>query len=232
MRYYLVLLCSLLVSACALAEDPMQRWVSVTGEGYVEAAPDTLSFSVVARSTAASIEQAQQETSAVVNKVLAAARKVGVDDERIDSSQTRAWPEYEWRKQERHYLGQTVTRTVSFRLDDLEQYPLLLTQLAALDLHQINSPQLSHSRQEQLEMDALKVAIATGKRKAMLMAEQVGANLGPALQVSESSGGAAPQPRMMMAEAARSDSAADMGYSYALQRIYARVQLRYAMTDG
>jgi uncharacterized protein YggE len=231
MRYLTALLCSIVISACALAEDSNQRFVSVTGEGYVEAVPDTLSFSVVARSTDSSLEQAQANTSAVVNQVLAAARKAGVAKDRIDSSQTRAAPEYEWRKQERYYLGQTVTRTVSFRLTELDQYPALLTLLSELDLAQINSPQLSHSQQEQLQMDALKVAIAAGRNKAELMAIAVGASLGPALQVTEVSA-MQPQPRMMMAEAARADDGQNQGYSFALQRITASVQLRYALEEA
>ena len=164
--------------------------------------------------------------------MLAGARKTGIAEERIDSSQTEARPEYEWRQQERHYLGQTVTRTVSFRLTELDQYPALLTHLSKLKLNQINSPQLSHSQQEELQMAALKVAIAAGKRKAALMATEVGATLGEALQVTEG-GAMQPQPRMMMAEMARgADSDQNQGYSYALQRINARVQLRYALDSA
>ena len=231
MRYLTALLCSIAISACALAEDSHRRFVSVSGEGYVEAVPDTLSFSVVASSTDSSLEQAQANATAVVNQVLAAARKTGVAEDRIDSSQTRAAPEYEWRKQERHYLGQTVTRTVSFRLAELDQYPALLTLLSELDLTQINPPQLSHSQQEQLQMDALKGAIAAGRAKAALMAAEVGARLGDALQVTEVSA-RQPQPRMMMAESARADGGQDQGYSFALQRITASVQLRYALEDA
>ncbi|WP_279243940.1 SIMPL domain-containing protein [Candidatus Litorirhabdus singularis] len=231
MRYLTALLCSIALSACALADDSQQRFVSVTGEGFVEAVPDTLTFSVVARSTDSSLEQAQANTATIINQVLAAARKTGVAEDRIDSSQTQARPEYEWRKQERYYLGQTVIRTVSFRLTDLEQYPALLTRLSELKLNQINSPQLSHSQQEALQMAALKVAIAAGKRKATLMANEVGASLGQALQVSEGRA-MQPQPRMMMAEAARADGGQEQGYSYALQRINASVQLRYALNSA
>ena len=134
--------------------------------------------------------------------------------------------EYEWRKNQRYYLGDSVQRDIVLRIRDLEQYSQLVKQLTRLPLHQLHPPQLGHSKLEQLRLQALRAALVQGQLKARTIAESIDAELGPVIYVEEhSSSSPAPQRMMMESAAAGGDSA----FSLAKQRISAQVEIRYSL---
>ena len=222
------LLLALLFTVCTLVQAaPAERSVSVRAEGYVEAVPDMLEFSITVKSTKANLSNARADVDSVVATAVKQARSLGIAGDDIDSSSLHTYPEYEWRQQQRYYLGESVVRTVVFKLRDLDNYPKLAQQLSQLSLHQIGRPQLSHSNIDQLRLEALKAAIARGKIKAAVIAAEIAAQLGPVLNVQEATSNR-PQPRVMMAEAAMNTAEND-GYNYAKRRISATVEMRFAL---
>jgi uncharacterized protein YggE len=221
----LTLLPALLMPAQA---QELARSVTVSAQGYIEAVPDTLELTVSARETQKTMDEARKRVDATIASVLAVAKQQGIAEDDINASRVSAQPEYEWRSQERHYLGETVQRDVVLKLRELDKYGTLVKALSALALHQIQGPRLSHSKQDALQLAALKVALARGTEKARLIAGEVGATLGPVISVTEGSA-QRPQPRMMMAEAMSADSGAEGGYSYAKERISARVEMRFGL---
>ena len=228
MRHFILVL--LLLASPLLWAESEERSITVIAEGYVEAVPDTLSFSISVKRTAEDTKTARAATDRIVKEVLEQARSLGIAKDDIDSSAMQAGPEYEWRQQKRHYLGESVVRTVTFKLRDLELYPALVQKLSNLSLEQMGRAQLSHSKLEQLRLDALKVAIARGKARAATIAGEIDAKLDKVMLVTEVSGSAVrPQARMMMAEAAPADASGGGGYNYAKQRISARVEMRFSI---
>jgi uncharacterized protein YggE len=228
MRHFILVL--LLLSSPLLWAESDERSITVIAEGYVEAVPDTLSFSISVKRTAEDTKTARAATDRIVKEVLEQSRSLGIAKDDIDSSAMQAFPEYEWRKQKRHYLGESVVRTVAFTLRDLELYPALVQKLSNLSIEQMGRAQLSHSNIEQLRLDALKVAIARGKTRAATIAAEIDAKLDKVILVTEAFGNEIrPQARMMMAEAAAADASSEGGYSYAKQRISARVEMRFSM---
>ncbi|MCZ6828315.1 MAG: SIMPL domain-containing protein, partial [Gammaproteobacteria bacterium] len=220
----ILLIILFLVSPVVLGQAP-QRSITIVAEGYVEAVPDTLSFPITIKHTKPSLSQARAATDLVVKDAIEQARSLGIAEDDIDSSSMQAFPEYEWRQQQRHYLGESVVRTVVFTLRDLEQYPALAQRLSKLPLQQIGSPQLSHSNISELRLDALRAALGQGKVKAAAIAAEIDAELGKVISVSEISRNR-PQPRLLMAEAADADTA---GYNYGKRRISASVEMRFGL---
>ena len=228
MRHFILAL--LLLASPGLWAESDERSITVIAEGYVEAVPDTLSFSITVKRIAEDTKTARAATDKVVKEVLEQARSLGVAKDDIDSSAMQANPEYEWRQQKRHYLGESVLRTVTFKVRDLELYPTLVQKLSKMPLEHMGRAQLSHSNIEQLRLDALKVAIARGKTRAATIAGEIDAKLDKVMLVTEVSANTVrPQARMMMAEAAPADASGGGGYNYAKQRISASVEMRFSI---
>jgi uncharacterized protein YggE len=222
----IVTACLLGVPACA--SEPMgERFIRVQASGWVYAVPDTLTLNVSARFTEESMEKARSAADRVVASVTELARAAGIDAEDIDSSQLSAFPEYQWKDQNRVYLGETVERRVTLTVRDLDKYGALIGKLSKLALHRIDPPTLSHSKQQQLELDAIRHALQQGRTKALAIADEVDAKLGPVLSVQENQGQRI-QPRMMMAEA-NVRGGSEPGFSFARQRIEATVEMRFAL---
>jgi uncharacterized protein YggE len=216
----------LLLGGGATSAETLDRFVTVQAQGYVEAIPDTLQLTVTVKQTGSDLAQVRPEVDALTSRVLSIALSHGVAEDDVDSSQLRVWPEYEWRKNQRYYLGDSVQRDIVLRIRDLEQYSQLVKQLTRLPLHQLHPPQLGHSKLEQLRLQALRAALVQGQLKARTIAESIDAELGPVMYVEErSSSSPAPQRMMMESAAAGGDSA----FSLAKQRISAQVEIRYSL---
>lgn len=211
-----------------LQAEIQQPSITIVAEGYVEAVPDTLSFAITIKHTKASLNDARAASDREVKDAIKQARSLGVAKDDIDSSSMQAFPEYEWRQQQRHYLGESVVRRVEFKLRDLEQYPALAQRLSKLSPQQMGSPQMSHSNITELRLQALRVALAAGKVKAAAIAAEIDAELGKVISVSEVSHNR-PQARMAMAESASADSGGGGGYNYGKRRISANVEMRFAL---
>jgi uncharacterized protein YggE len=218
----------LLLLGGSVSAETVDRFVTVQARGHVEAIPDTLQLTVSVKQTGSDLAQVRQEVDALTARVISIALSHGVAEDDVDSSQLRVWPEYEWRKNQRHYLGDSVQRDIVLRIRELEQYSQLVKQLTQLPLHQLHPPQLGHSKLEQLRLQALQAALVQGQLKARTIAEGIDAELGPVIYVEER-GTSSPAPqRMMMAEAAGSGGG-EPAFSLAKQRISAQVEIRYSL---
>ncbi len=232
MKLSIIALLALALAAPVAAQQSQpapERSITLTASGHVEAIPDMLRFNATVQVTARDLASARAEADQAVGKILKLARSVGLTEDDVDSSRMQARPEYEWRGQQRRYLGETVIRTVEFTVRDLDQYPELARRLTELPVTQISNPRLNHSAMDQLRLQAQQAALARGRIKAETIAGSIGAELGEVTSVVESGVRHQPQPRMMMAEAAMADAGSDGGYSYGKQRIEASVEMRFSL---
>jgi uncharacterized protein YggE len=224
-----IILCCLIFWAGTSIAAEQQHTIAVQAEGYVEAVPDTLVLTVSLRKLGDSLESLQTDVDALTSRIVKLALAQGVAAEDIDSSRLSSAPEYEWRNKQRKLIGIAVQRDVQIKLRELDNYAELVRLLSEQPLHRLSPPQLSHSNIDELQLNALRVALARGKAKAAVIADEIGATLGPVLLVEELyAGSPAPQQRMMMAEAAM-DSSGSPSFSFAKRRINAQVQIRYAL---
>jgi uncharacterized protein YggE len=224
-----ILLLLLVLGGSAVAAEAPERFVTVQAKGHVEAIPDTLQLTVSVKKTGSELSQVRPEVDALTSRVIGVALKQGVAEDDIDSSQLRVWPEYEWRKSQRYYLGDSVQRDIVLRIRDLEQYSQLVKKLTQLPLHQLHPPQLGHSKLEDLRLQALRAALVQGEQKARAIAQGIDAELGPVIYVEERSTSSPAPQRMMMAEAASSNGGGEPAFSLAKQRISAQVEIRYSL---
>jgi uncharacterized protein YggE len=205
------------------------RSITVFAEGHVEAVPDTLKLTVSVRQLGRDLGGVQRQVDKLTTDVVEAARKAGVEEEDIDSAQLNAWPEYEWRRDERHYLGEAVQRDITMRIRELDDYGKLMQALTEIPLHRINRPSLSHSNRAELQLEAIRAAMERGRVKAATIAAEAGGQLGDVLSVVEG-GGTMPAPRpAMMTEAMRSDGGGEPSFNFARQRISANLEIRFAL---
>jgi uncharacterized protein YggE len=230
----IVFILSLLICQPLLAQSSDQvvgRSITVQATAYVEAVPDTLLLNLSVKRTSASLREARVAADAIVEEVVSIAISNGIAEHDIDSSRLSSWPEYQWRQDKRHYMGEAVQRDISIKVRNLDGYGGLIGQLSELPLHRIQNPQLSHSDIDELQLQALRAALARGKVKAGVIAAEIEATLGVAVAVQELTGATPPMPRMMMAEAASSAGNNEPTFSLSKQRISARVEMTFSLVE-
>lgn len=198
----------LLLSGTVSADEGIE----VVGKAEVKAQPDqfSLTISIKERGIAASkVKQiVDKKSEQVVNMFI----KQGVSKSHIDSSMLRMYPIYEKpevtidnAELERRVNGNNqvnlplkkheqkvqrirlfdVARTISVKLNSLEQYDSVLEHLVKIGVSNISPIQLGFSDPDALYQRALQNAIDNAKSKASNIAKQLGVSVGKVISIKE-----------------------------------------------
>jgi len=210
----LTTLAGLFLLAAPAFADEAPRTVTVDGRGEVSATPDLARISLAIEARHEDMDRARDEALAVTRSFLGVTKRLDVDDKHVRSSGLTIRPEYRWndvaRRQE--LTGYLVQRNFDVMLDDLDKLGDLMEGAVDAGVNQVSPPELLSSREKELRREALAAAARDAETNARLIAETLGARLGPARQVT-TLGMVVPQPiykeRMMAAAAIAMDQAAD-----------------------
>lgn len=179
-----------LMTFCACnvsAQDAaIQRQVSVSGQAEQRVAPDmaSIAFEVLTQDRDPAI--ARREADAVTARVLEVLTDAGLAEADIDSTGLSISPQYRWIKAEsrQELTGYRVSRSVEVRLLQLEKLGILLEQVSNAGVNRIEPPRLGLQDEESVYQAVLAEAANNARARAAVVAEALGATLGPALQIS------------------------------------------------
>ncbi len=198
-----------LVPAGARAEEKrMERTVTVTAAGTVEAAPDQARVNTGVTVEAPTAREALTKNTESMSKVITELKAKGVEAKDIQTSSFNVDPVMVYPKEGSppKITGYRVTNQVSVLVRDLAKLGEVLDQLVTVGANQVNSLDFEVSKAETLKDEARKAAMANAYRRAELLAKAGGAELGSVLQIAEDVAFAPPRPyggvRMAKAEMA------------------------------
>ena|GEM_PF-1533159 len=199
-------------AACAADRNADRPQLSASGEGYVEATPDIVVIELTLSNTAKTLSEAKRQVDDIGSAVIRAASAQGIRADDLQASKIQAAPEYDWQNNQRVLRGQQVSRQFLLRLRDIEHYGALIQALADAQVTQINGIRTEFSKQEQLENEALKKAIANVRGKADMMAQACNSRVAGIANITENGSGAMPpSPYEMRAAKAMASDASGSG---------------------
>lgn len=191
-------------------EKSMDRTVTVSATGTVAATPDEAAVSTGVTSEAKTAREAMTKNSADMTKVIEQLKAAGIEAKDIQTTQFNVQPIQVYPKeggQPPTVTGYRVTNMVSVHVRDLDKLGAVLDQLVMAGANQMHGIAFNVSKAETLKDEARKEAMANALRRAKLLAEAGGAELGDVMQISEEVSEISPRPivfsrRAMAAEAA------------------------------
>lgn len=191
------------LAAPALAQTA-PRSLSMSGQGEVRAAPDTVSLSAGVTAQAPTAAAALADNSRRMAGVLAALKKQGIADKDIQTANFSVSPEYTngADNQPSRLTGYRVNNDVQVRLEDVTKLGATLDALVGAGANQMNGINFSIRDSADLLTQARQQAVADAMAKAQTYARAAGVTLGPILTISESNN-EAPRPVFMALSAAR-----------------------------
>lgn len=238
MRYLLPgLLVSLLLPAYAAHADgpPRDPYIQVSGHGELHVAPDMAYVSLSLEKTDLDAKAARADVEGRAAKVIALARKLGVQDKDIDAPAVTVYPEYQCVRSSlssgaciNKLTGQHVGRAVTLTLRDLSRYGDLVDGLFGIGVTDLGGVSFDRSDRRALEGQARGLAVQDAHDKAAGLAKNGGVELGAVFSIAEQGGGYAPRPVMMAAM----DKSAEAAPEYLSGRIdiSADVQVFYLIS--
>ena len=177
------------VSAAPASEERVPT-LSVNGEGIVEATPDraTISIGVVSQDKDATQVQAANAKAAqnIINSIVG----LGIERKNIRTGDYNFRPSYRQEDNRRHEInGYVVSNTVNVTVDNLDLVGKIIDAALANGANNINSLDFGFKNQKALEDQALTFAIKDARRKAELVARELGKSIVSVQEVNINGGG-------------------------------------------
>lgn len=209
----------------------MQRMITVTGQGSVEAAPDMASIRIGVTREAQLAGEALDATSGAVESVIARLEGEGIAPRDMQTQGLSLQPK--WSRQSSNdtsdprIIGFVARNTLSVRVRDLEALGGILNAVVEDGANTFDGLQFSLADPDAAIVAARADAVADAISKAEQLAQAAGVSLGPIKSISESGG--APRPVMMDMAGAR--MASDVPVAQGEVSLTARVVVEFLIAD-
>ncbi len=171
----------------AQAQTPAARTLTMSGQGEVRAAPDSVNLSAGVTSQGVTAAAALATNTTRMQGVFAALKKLGVADKDMQTSNFSVSPLMSdgGNNQAPRVTGYQVNNQVRVRLDDVSKLGAALDALVTAGANQMNGVDFTIKEPAPLLTQARGNAVADAKAKAETYAKAAGVNLGPILSISE-----------------------------------------------
>ncbi|WP_176562630.1 SIMPL domain-containing protein [Paracoccus liaowanqingii] len=181
--------------------------MTVTGEGQSRTAPDMASIQLGVTTQADSAAEAMSQNSERQRAVIEALTGQGIDAAQIQTSGLTLNPLMQYGEDQAPTVtGYQASNMVTVRVSDLPALGEVLDAIVGAGANEINGITFTREDGASAEDDARRDAVADAQRKAQVLAEAAGVELGPLMTLRDmATGGGGPRPMMRM-EAAMADS--------------------------
>lgn len=166
----------------------MQRSVTVSATGSVNAVPDIARISSGVVTEAATAREALTANNALVRKLTDALKESGIASADMQTSSITVSPRYTHNAEGRapRIDGYTVSNDLTVVVRDLARLGDILDQLVSLGANQIGGLSFDIADPSALRDTARRQAVELARKRAELYAEAAGAKVGEVLTISES----------------------------------------------
>ena len=185
----LVTVLSLNIPTTSAADSQYERLVSVTGNSELEVTPNLAILSVAVQTENKSASLAASKNATDMNKVIAALKKAGVDEDTISTQGYSLHELNHWEDGKRINDGFRVSNNIRFETTDINKVGELFDVAIKAGATSVNSPQFTVSDKEEITKKLLKMAMENATEKADVLVQAAGASRGPVVTISENSTG-------------------------------------------
>jgi uncharacterized protein len=168
------------------------RWVEVSGEGSVGAAPDFARVTLGATSTGKNAGEAMAANAKAANALVSLIKTEGVAPADIQTSELSISPTFSQpppgQQTEPTITGYNVSNNVTVTLRDIPRLGALLDKALAAGANSIYGIGFGHNDMSALLDKARPLAVADARRKAEIYASAGGARIGRLMVLTEEAG--------------------------------------------
>lgn len=202
----LALAAAVLAGPALAAPADAPATLTVTGHAEAVVAPDIAFVTTGIVTTGPDVETARAENDRVMRRIIDALAAQGIDKSKIVTSQFSLQPLYKNDAKDGGYgtiAGYRLQNNVTVTVENLVKTGAVIDAAFAAGANQFHGLRFALKDDGKLRDDLLAKAVQDGRRKAAVMAEALGVNLGRPLSVAE-----AGRFMPMQADAVRSFKAA------------------------
>lgn len=203
--------------------------ITAHGHGEVKVKPDIALITIAVNTQSRDQAQAGAQNAMQTTAVLKALREAGIAEKDIQTQSYTVQPQYDYDAKPPALTGYQVQNSIQATVRDLTKVGLVIDKTTAAGASQINGVSFDLSDRSKAESDALALAVAGARRKASVMADAAGVDLGRLLTLTEGSDAPPVRPIFMEARAMMAKSAPETPIADQQISVTADATLVYAM---
>ncbi len=168
--------------------DRMERTLMVNGYGKINGNNDIAMTTIGFSNTDKDVAKAQAANKAVMDKVFADLKKLGVADKDLQTNYT-IYPEYNYTQDKGQLLvGYRVNEQLTVKIRDLAKITEVLGLAGKYGANEVGGLSFTIDDPENLKEQAREKAIADARAKALVLAARLGVRLGGVISYNEYEG--------------------------------------------
>lgn len=179
-KLFCVLLALMLCAAGAMAEG-----LTVQGAATVSLEADTATISLGIRQFAPEVRDAQQAVNRSMDAVIAALTEAGVDRASLYTNSIYIYPEYDYSSDTERIRGYSASNSLTIVTRDIENVGAYIDAAFDAGANTLDDVSFSASDTQAAYDEALEKAVAEARRKAQVLADAAGLELGGIVRVAE-----------------------------------------------
>jgi len=176
----------------ALAGGGADRWIEVTGEGSVSAAPDFARVTLGVATTGKTAGEAMGANAKAANALVSLIKSEGIAPADIQTSEVSISPMFSRPSQNQEtpptITGYSVSNNVGVTIRDIPRLGSLLDKAVTAGANSIYGASFGHNDPSALLDKARPLAVADARRKAEIYANAGGARIGRLMALTEEAG--------------------------------------------
>jgi uncharacterized protein len=200
------------VPASAQTREVQEPTVAVTGEGIIQAVPDRAWVTITAESRAGNPRDAQRRNVEAMTPVLAKLKAAGIAGDAIRTVGYDLQQEFDYVTGKRISRGYVARNTVDVRVDQIDRAGEVLEIAVGSGATSVGGIRFDLKDRSRLEREALRMAVAEAREKAVAAAAGAGRTIDRILRIDEQGIVSPPMPVMMRREMA-ANQAADASFA-------------------
>lgn len=208
--------------------------ISVSGHGEVDAVPDIANVSFTITKEAKTVKDAQAGVAEVEKKALDFLKEQKIDIKDIKTSYASFYPKYDYKRAicpasplvasdssgsagvstyfcgvgKQVLVGYEASESITVKVRDTDKVGAIMQGLGALGVTNLSGPNFAIDKEDSLKAEARKKAINDAKKKAEILAKDLGVSLDRISSFSESDNYAPMYDRTYMAKSSIAESSA------------------------
>jgi uncharacterized protein YggE len=184
------ILLSAFVPSLSTEESATIGNISVTGEAEVKVVPDEVILTLGVETQHEELAVAKRHNDERVQRVIAAARSLGIEEKRIQTDYINISPEYEYRSADiDRIVGYRVGKTIEITLRDIDRFDDLLTETLEAGANYVLGIQFRTTELRKYRDQARALAIQAAREKAQDLAGELDRAAGEPQTISEAYSG-------------------------------------------
>ena len=214
--------------------------LTVAANGTVTVAPDTAFVSLGMETAGKSLAETQSQNSAVMLKVMERLRGLKIEKERIQTSFFTVSPHYKPPPKRSadaplvlpEIIGYTVSNTLTVEVRDLDKVASVIEEAMSAGANHFHGLHWGLRDEQQARLNALKLAAAKAREKAVTLGEALNIKLVRLVNVTEGGHVVRPAPPMARATMAMEATGGEVPLSSGEIKVEATVTLVYEITPN